>query len=38
MIAGAYFGSQLVQHLSDLQLRRAFAVFLLIVSVKVWFG
>jgi uncharacterized membrane protein YfcA len=38
MIAGAYLGSQLVQHLSDLQLRRAFAVFLLIVSVKVWVG
>lgn len=38
MIAGAYIGSQLVQHLSDVQLRRAFAVFLLIVSVKVWVG
>lgn len=38
MIAGAYLGSQLVQHLSDVQLRRAFAVFLLIVSVKVWVG
>ena len=38
MIAGAFLGSQLVQHLSDVQLRRAFAVFLLIVSVKVWVG
>jgi uncharacterized membrane protein YfcA len=38
MIAGAYLGSQLVQHLSDVQLRRAFAVFLMIVSVKVWMG
>ncbi len=38
MIAGAYIGSQLVQHVSDIQLRRAFAVFLAIVSVRVWFG
>ncbi len=38
MIAGAFLGSQLVQHLSDVQLRRAFAVFLVIVSVKVWVG
>ena len=38
MIAGAFLGAQLVQHLSDVQLRRAFAVFLLIVSVKVWVG
>lgn len=38
MIAGAFLGSQLVQHLSDVQLRRAFAVFLAIVSVKVWTG
>lgn len=38
MIVGAFLGSQLVQHLSDVQLRRAFAVFLLIVSVKVWVG
>lgn len=38
MIAGAYIGSQLVQHVTDVQLRRAFAVFLAIVSVRVWFG
>jgi uncharacterized membrane protein YfcA len=38
MIAGAYLGSQLVQHVTDVQLRRAFAVFLAIVSVKVWMG
>ncbi len=38
MIAGAYIGSHAVQHLSDVQLRRAFAVLLAISSVKVWVG
>ncbi len=38
MIVGAYIGSHVVQHLSDVQLRRAFAVLLAITSVKVWTG
>jgi len=38
MIVGAYLGSQLVQHVSDIHLRRGFAVFLAIVSVRMWFS
>lgn len=38
MIVGAYIGSHAVQHLSDVQLRRAFAVLLAVSSVKVWIG
>ena len=30
--------AQLVQHLTDLQLRRAFAGFLAVVAVKMWVG
>lgn len=38
MIVGAYIGSHVVQHLSDVHLRRAFAVLLAVTSVKVWLG
>ena len=35
---GAYVGAKLAHELSPLQLRRAFAVFLLIIAGKVWHG
>lgn len=38
MIVGAYFGSHFVQQVSDIHLRRAFAVLLAVTSVKVWMG
>jgi uncharacterized membrane protein YfcA len=38
LFIGAFLGAQVVQHLSDLQLRRAFAAFLLLIAVKLWVG
>ncbi len=38
LLVGAFVGAQLVQHLTDLQLRRAFAGFLALVAVKMWVG
>src|SRR3982751_5532243 len=38
LLAGAYFGARVAQGLDPALARRAFAVFLLLVSVKVWFG
>ena len=38
LLVGAFLGAQLVQHLSDLQLRRAFAGFLALIAVKMWVG
>ncbi len=36
LFVGVFFGAQLVQHITDTQLRKIFAVFLLIVSVRLW--
>ena len=33
---GAFFGAQIAQHLTAVQLKRAFAVFLVLVAVRVW--
>jgi len=33
---GAYFGAQWAQTLSPVQLKRAFAVFLVVVAVRMW--
>ena len=38
LLIGVFFGAQIVQHLSDMQLRRAFAVLLALVAVRLWFS
>lgn len=35
---GAYVGARLANHLSPVQLRRAFAVFLVLVAGRMWFA
>jgi uncharacterized protein len=35
---GAFFGAQLAQHMGALALKRAFAVFLVAVAVRMWFS
>lgn len=35
---GAYIGARFAQHLSPMQLKRAFAVFLVIVAGRMWFS
>lgn len=36
LVVGVFIGAQVVQHLSELQLKRAFAVFLAAVSVRLF--
>ncbi|HEY8165316.1 MAG TPA: sulfite exporter TauE/SafE family protein [Gemmatimonadaceae bacterium] len=38
LFVGAWIGARLAQHLSPVQLRRMFAVFLALVSIKMWIG
>jgi uncharacterized membrane protein YfcA len=38
LLVGAFFGARFAQGLDPQLARRAFAVFLLLVSVKIWFG
>ena len=38
LLVGAYFGARFAQGLDPVLARRAFAVFLVLVSVKLWFG
>ena len=38
LAVGAYFGARYAQTLSPVALRRAFAVFLGVVAVKMWWG
>lgn len=38
LFIGAYLGAQVVQHLTDLQLRRAFSAFLVLVAAQLWMG
>ena len=38
LAVGAYFGARYAQTLSPVALRRAFAVFLGLVAVKMWRG
>lgn len=38
LFLGAWVGAKLAHQLSPLQLRRAFAVFLVLVAGKVWWG
>lgn len=37
LFLGAWVGARLATHLTPLQLRRAFAVFLALIAVKMWF-
>jgi uncharacterized membrane protein YfcA len=37
LFVGAWVGARLAQHLSPLQLRRGFAVFLVLVAGRMWF-
>ncbi len=36
LVAGVWIGARLAQHLSPMQLKRAFSVFLMIVAVRLW--
>ena len=36
LFLGAYFGARVAQMLTPVQLKRAFAVFLVLVAVRVW--
>jgi uncharacterized membrane protein YfcA len=38
LLVGAFFGARVTQGLDPALARRAFAVFLLLVSVKIWFS
>lgn len=35
---GAYFGSKLALSISEILLRKVFAVFMVFVAIKIWFG
>jgi uncharacterized protein len=37
LFLGAWLGARLAQHLTPLQLRRAFAVFLVLIAGRMWF-
>jgi uncharacterized membrane protein YfcA len=38
LFLGVWFGAQIAQHLSPVQLKRIFAVFLVLVATRVWFS
>jgi uncharacterized membrane protein YfcA len=38
LLVGAFFGARVAQGLDPVLARRAFAVFLLLTSVKIWLG
>jgi uncharacterized membrane protein YfcA len=38
LLFGAWLGARLAQHLSPVQLKRAFAVFLVLVAGRIWFS
>lgn len=38
LFVGVFLGAQVVQHLTDLQVRKAFSVFLVLMAVKLWMG
>ena len=33
---GAYFGARIAQELTPVQLKRAFAIFLVLIAVRIW--
>lgn len=38
VLCGSYFGAKLALHMSPLLLKRSFAVFLLLIAIRMWFG
>ena len=38
LFIGVWFGAQIAQHLTPVQLKRIFAVFLVVVAARVWFS
>ena len=38
LFIGVWFGARLAQHLSAIQLKRGFAVFLVLVAGRIWFS
>src|SRR3954453_17306231 len=36
LFVGAYFGARLAQELTPVQLKRAFAIFLVLIAVRIW--
>lgn len=38
LFLGVYVGARLAQHLSPVQLKRSFAIFLVLVAGKIWFS
>jgi len=38
VFCGSYFGARLALHMSPLLLKRSFAVFLLLVAMRMWWG
>jgi uncharacterized membrane protein YfcA len=38
VLCGSYFGARLAQQMTALTLQRSFAVFLVIVALRMWFG
>jgi hypothetical protein len=36
LFLGAYFGARLAQELTPVQLKRAFAIFLVLIAVRIW--
>jgi len=38
LFVGAWIGARLAQHLTPVQLKRAFAVFLVLVATRMWFS
>lgn len=38
LFIGVWFGARLAQHLSAIQLKRSFAVFLVLVAGRIWFS
>ena len=38
VLCGSYFGARIAQQMSPLLLRRSFAVFLVLVAARLWWG
>jgi uncharacterized membrane protein YfcA len=38
LFIGVWFGARLAQHLTAIQIKRAFAVFLVLVAGRIWFS
>lgn len=38
VFGGSYFGARIAQQMSPLMLRRSFAVFLVVIAARMWWG